>query len=468
MSAALGSCEPQTEPNPLLETFDTPFGVPPFEKIETEHYLPAFEQAMARAQAEIDAIVNNPEDPTFENTVAALEFSGRQLETVSALFFNLNEAETNERMQQIALEVSPKLTAFSNDIQLNPHLFERTKTVYARRDSLGLSAEENMLLENTYLDFIRSGANLTEADKERYRKITSELSELSLQFGQNVLAANNSFILHLSEETDLAGLPAMIREAAAEEARSRNLTGCVVTLDAPSMIPFLQYSERRELRKQVWKAYHSRAVGGQFDNREQVKQIAALRLEMAALLGYPTYADYALEQRMAGGSRQVNEFLEQLLRRALPYARKDYEMINGYARQQGLSGSMMPWDWAYYQEKYKTEHYDLNDEMIRPYFQLEKVQRGIFLLAEKLYGLEFRENPSLPVYHPDVKAFEVYGQAGKFIAILYIDYFPRESKRGGAWMTTFRDQYREKGREGRPVVSLVCNFTKPTPDSPSL
>ncbi|MDL2230528.1 M3 family metallopeptidase, partial [Alistipes sp. OttesenSCG-928-L06] len=469
MTAVLASCQPQGEQNPLLGEFRTPFGVPPFDRIRVEHYMPAFEQAIAEARADVDAIVSNPEAPTFENTIAVLDRSGSRLTAVSEVFFNLNEAATSERMQQIALEVSPMVTAFGNDTQLNPELYKRVSAVYEQRESLGLTAEQEMLLEDTYLGFVRSGAGLSDADKDKYRQISEELSSLSLQFGQNVLAANNAFTLHLTDEADLAGLPDMQKEAAAEEARARGLEGWAVTLDAPSLVPFLQYAERRDLRREVWTAYNSRALTGEFNNTDTLKRIANLRLEMANLLGYPSYADFALEQRMAGSSRRVNDFLEELLGRAMPYARKDYEMIDAYARSQGLEGPVMPWDWSFYQDKYKAAHYDLNDEMIRPYFQLEKVEGGVFLLANKLYGLEFRENKELPVYHPDVKGFEVYDDKGKFMSILYIDYFPRDSKRGGAWMTGFREQYvTEDGTEVRPVVSLVCNFTKPSKDTPSL
>jgi peptidyl-dipeptidase Dcp len=462
------SCQSGNDQNPLLGDFMTPFGVPPFERIEIGHYLPAFEQAIAEARAEVDAIAANTEAPTFENTVAALDRSGRRLNEVSAIFFNLNEAETCDTMQQIALEVSPKMTAFSNDIQLNPQLFARVQAVYDNRQAAALTSEQAMLLEDTYLGFVRSGAGLDEAGKEKYRALSEELSNLTLQFSQHVLAANNAFVLPLTDEADLAGLPQMHRDAAAEEARNRGMEGWVVTLDAPSMGPFLQYAERRDLRERVWRAYNTRSVGGQWDNREIVKRIVNLRLELANLLGYPTWADYALEQRMARSSRRVNEFLDELLARALPVAQKEYAMIDAYAHEKYLDGMVMPWDWAFYQDKYKTAHYALNDEMVRPYFALEKVEKGIFLLAQKLYGLEFRENAKLPVYHPDVKGFEVYDERGKFMSILYLDYFPRESKRGGAWMTVFREQYVAGGKDVRPIVSLVCNFTKPSAGNPSL
>lgn len=468
MTTLLGSCGSKSETNPLLADFDTPFGVPPFDKIKTEHYIPAFEQAIIEARAEVEAIANSKEEPTFENTIAAMERSGTRLTAISNIFFNLNEAETNDSMQQIALEISPKLTEFGNDIQLNPALYERVKKVYDKKDGLGLTEEQTKLLEKTYKGFVRNGAALNEQDKAKYREISNELSQLSLQFGQNALAATNAFKLVLTDSADLAGLPAMIVETAAEEAKADSSEGWVFTLQAPSMIPFLQYSDKRDLREKVWKAYNQRSVGGQYDNTTIVKRLADLRLQMANLLGYPSYADYVLEERMAGSSQKVNEFLDELLTRSMPYAKKDYDMINSYAKSQGLPGNVMPWDWSYYTEKYKAEHYKIDNEMTRPYFKLENIQKGIFLLAGKLYGLEFKENKELPIYHPDVKAFEVYDKDKSLLAILYIDYFPRTSKRGGAWMTSFRDQYTENGKDVRPIVSLVCNFTKPTSTTPSL
>ena len=469
MTILASACNDKAGRNPLLADFDTPFGVPPFEQIREEHYLPAFEEAIREARDEVKAIASDPEAPTFENTIVALERSGQRLGAIAAVFFNLNEAETSDAMQQIALEVSPRLTELDNDIVLDPVLFERVKTVYEKRDSLSLTSEQRMLLDKAYKRFVRNGAGLSDEDKTAYREISTELSNLTLKFGENVLGATNAFYLHLTDSADLAGLPATVVEGAAEEAKARNLEGWVITLQMPSMLPFMQYSERRDLREKVWKAYNGRALGGEFDNTENVKRIAELRMRVAALLGYPTYAEYVLEEKMAGNTQTVNEFLEQLLERAMPYARKDYETVNRYAKAQGLDSDVMPWDWAYYTEKYKHEHYNLSDEMTRPYFRLENVQKGMFMLANKLYGLEFRENPALPKYHPDVKAFEVYDGDSSLLAVLYIDYFPRASKRGGAWMTSFREQYvDENGKDVRPVVSLVCNFTKPTASTPSL
>jgi peptidyl-dipeptidase Dcp len=468
MTTTLVSCQNNTTRNPLTADFDTPFGVPPFEQIAVGDYRPAFDEAIRRARAEVDAITSNPAAADFENTIAALDRNGEKLSEISAIFFNLNEAETSDTMQQIALEISPLLTEFSNDVQLDPELFRRVKAVYDQRANLTLTREQEILLEDTYRGFIRSGAGLGEADQARYREISTELSDLTLRFGQNVLAATNAYSLHLTDSADLAGLPAMIVEAAAAEAAARSLTGWVITLQAPSMGPFLQYSERRELREQVWRAYNTRGLAPGSDNTGIIKRIAELRLELARLMGFATYADYALEDKMAGTSGAVWEFLNGLTEKAMPYARKDVETIAAYARQQGLPDGLMSWDWGYYSEKYKSEHFSINDEMIRPYFKLENVQKGAFLLANKLYGLEFRENTGLPRYHPDVKGYEVW-DGERLMAILYVDYFPRDSKRGGAWMTSFREQYRNAdGSDVRPIVSLVCNFTKPTASTPSL
>lgn len=468
MTAIASSCTDDIKNNPLLAEFDTPFGVPPFDKIETKHYMPAFTQAIKIARAEVDSIVKNPEAAGFENTIVALEQSGEKLGAISSIFFNLNECLTSDEMQKIALEITPMLTEFGNDIQLDPRLFERVKTVYDSRDSLTLTKEQARLLEKTYKGFIRNGAGLSDEDKEKFRAMSTELSNLSVVFGQNVLGATNSFFIHITDSMDLAGLPDMIRDMAREEAERRELEGWVITQQAPSMIPFMQYSEKRELREKLWKSYNSRSLGGEFDNTENVKRIAALRMELANLLGYETFADYVLEERMASDRKTVDDFLSDLLGKSLPFARNDYDMISDYARSLGLDTTLMPWDWSFYSEKYKNEHYNISDEMTRPYFKLENVQKGMFMLANKLYGLEFKESKDIPVYHPEVKAFEAYDSDRSFLAVLYIDYFPRESKSGGAWMTSFRDQYVKDGKEVRPVISLVCNFTKPTATAPSL
>lgn len=454
--------------NPLLQDFNTPFGVPPFDKVRTSDYKPAFETAMAESRAAIDKIVNNPAAPTFENTIEALEYGSLKLGSVSAVFFNLLSAETNDDMQAIAMDLSPALTALENDISLNEKLFARVKSVYEKRNDLNLSVEQLKLLDNYYKSFVRNGADLSDADKQIYRTLTTELSTLSLQFGQNLLKATNGFMLHLTDKADLAGLPNMIVEAAASDAQSKGLEGWVITLHAPSYVPFLTYSERGDLREKLWRASNTKCfTGDENDNQQNIKRIVELRLKLANLLGYKTYADYVLEERMAKSADAVNSFLKELVTKTKPYAEKEVAEIEQYANSKGFSGKLMPWDWAFYSEKYKDEKYNLNDEMTRPYFKLENVEQGLFMLAERLYGLTFKENKSIPTYHPDVRAFEVY-DGDRFVSVLYIDYFPREGKRGGAWMTGYRSQMMLDGKEVRPVVSLVCNFTKPTSTSPSL
>lgn len=467
-SAASVDMQTTTEINPLLESWPGPHATPAFDRIHNEHYMPAFQQALAEARAEVEAIVANTDEPTFANTIEALEFSGRRLDDLCNLFFNLNEACTDDEMQRIALEVSPLLTAFSNDVSLNPALFDRVRKVYEKRADLTLTTEQNRLLEKSYKGFVRGGAALADADKERFRELTTELGQLSLQFNQHVLAATNAFTLHLTDPAQVSELPESVREGAATEAHERGLEGWVITLQAPSMVPFMTYSSNRELKEQLWRRYNSRCYGDEQDNREIVKRIVALRLEVARLLGYETYAAYVLEERMAGTQLRVQQFLSELLDRAIEPARKEVKEVADFARSEGADYELMPWDYAYWQEKLKQARYTFDEEMLKPYFRLENVQRGVFLLAEKLYGLTFRENSDIPVYHPDVKAFEVCDGDGTFLAVLYMDYFPRASKRGGAWMTEFRPQYIEKGHEVRPLISVVCNFTKPTREQPSL
>ena len=454
--------------NPLLVESTAPHGAPQFTQITNEHYKPAFEQAVREARADIAAIVGNAQAPTFANTIEALEFSGRRLDRISNIFFNLNEAHTNDTMQALALELSPMLTEFSNDVSLDPKLFARVKAVYDRRESLGLNAEQRRLLEKTYKGFARSGAALSDGDKKIYRELTTRLSELSLQFNQNSLAATNAFTLHVTDPAVVGELPDFVREGMAAEAKERGLDGWVVTLQIPSMVPFMTYSSNRALKEKLWRAYNTRCVGGEFDNSAIVEEIADKRLQLAGLLGYETYADYVLEERMAESSPTVNAFLAELLDRAVEAARRDVETVAGYARAQGFDAELMPWDFGYYSEKLKHERYELSEELTKPYFQLENVRRGMFELANRLYGITLRENPEIPVYHPDVKAYEVFDADGSFLAVLYMDFFPRASKRGGAWMTEFRQQGVENGVETRPLISVVYNFTKPTDSLPSL
>ncbi|WP_298064438.1 M3 family metallopeptidase [uncultured Rikenella sp.] len=463
--------------NPLLTEWDTPYGVPPFDRIRLEDYRPAVEQLIAEGRRTVDGIAAQTDSATFENTIVALEFAQQPLERTLNVFYNLNSAETSDSMQALAIELSPLLTEFTNDIMLDERLFARVKSVYdaAAGDFAGLTAEQRTLLEETYKNFVRSGANLTPEQKAEYRAVTGELAQLTLRFEQNLLAATNGWQLHLTDSADLAGLPESVRDPAAAEAGSAGMQGWLFTLHAPSYIPFMTYSERRDLRERMYRAYNSRAYGGEHDNGPVLVRIADLRLRLANLLGYRTYADYALEERMAGTVGRVDSLLDELLARTKPYAEREVAGIEAYAAEQGLEGPLMPWDWAFYTEKYKAAAYDLDDEMTRPYFRLERVQDALFLLAGRLYGLTFKENRDIPVYHPDVHAFEVYdaergSDSDGPMAVLYIDYFPRPGKQGGAWMTSFRQTYTDpqSGEQVIPVVSLVCNFTKPTGKRPSL
>ena len=453
--------------NPLLVEWETPHATPPFSKIELKYYEPAFDAAIACSRAEIEAIVNNPAKPTFGNTIVALERQGALLNRISGVFYNLLSSNTSEEMQRIAAEVQPRLTALQNDIALNPELFARVKAVY-EHPGWCLSKEDKVLLEKTYKSFARNGAALSDADKELYRQYSTELAGLTLKFDQNELAATNAFELNITDPKAVAELPEFVREGMAAEAKARGQKGWTVTLHAPSYVPFLTYSSNRELKEKLWRAYNSRALGGEYDNREVLKQIANLRLKIANLLGYETYADYVLEERMAENTPTVNAFLKELLDATKSYADQDYATLSAYAASQGLEGQLMPWDWAYYSEKYKNEKYALSDEMVKPYFKLENVKKGVFLLANKLYGLNFTPNGQIEVYHPDVTAYDVTDEQGNFLVVLYLDFFPRASKNSGAWMTEYRGTKVVDGKETRPLVSLVMNFTKPTETKPSL
>ena len=453
--------------NPLLAEWDTPFATPPFDAIKLSDYKPAFETAIAVSRAEVDAIVNNPAKPTFANTIVALERHGALLDRISGIFYNLLEADSSDEMQQIALDVQPALTELSNDVSLNPALFARVKAVY-EGSKFGLSQEDKKLLEDTYKGFARSGAELSDEDKALYREYTNELSALTLKFGQNSLAATNAYTLNITDPKQVEELPDFVKEGMAMEAKARGEKGWTVTLQAPSYVPFMTYSTQRGLKEKLWKASNSRALGGEFDNTDNIKRIAELRLKIANLLGYECYADYVLENRMAENTATVNGFLKELLDATKAYADKDYATINEFAKANGLESDVMPWDWSYWSDKYKQERYALNDELIKPYFKLENVKKGVFMLANKLYGLTFTPREDIQVYHPDVTAYEVKDGNGKFMAVLYLDFFPRASKRAGAWMTVFRGAEIVGGKEIRPLVSLVMNFTKPTDTKPSL
>ena len=452
--------------NPLLAAWDTPHETPPFSEIKLSDYEPAFDAAIACSRAEVEAIVKNPKKPTFGNTIVALERQGELLNRISGLFFNLLEADSSDEMQEIAQRVQPKLTELSNDISLDPELFARVKYVYEHPGRL--KKEDKKLLENTYKGFARSGAALSDADKELYRQYSSELSALTLQVGQNALAATNAFTLNITDPKVVAELPAFVKEGMAAEAKARGEKGWTVTLQYPSYLPFMTYSSNRALKEKLWRASGSKALGGEYDNTGIVKKIVNTRLKMANLLGYKCYADYVLESRMAENTKTVNDFLAELLAETKSYADADYRMVADYAASLGFEGELMPWDWAYYTEKYKDEKYALNDELVKPYLKLENVKKGVFMLANKLYGLNFTPNEKIAVYHPDVTAYDVTDADGRFMAVLYLDFFPRASKRSGAWMTEFRGTKIEDGKETRPLVSLVMNFTKPTETTPSL
>ncbi len=449
--------------NPLLAEWDTPHATPPFDKIKVSDYEPAFETAIAVSRAEVDAIVNNPAKPSFNNTILALEKQGELLNRIALVFFNFLECHTSDEMQNIAMRIQPKLTELDNDVSLNPELFKRVKAVY-ENPGLFLSKEDKKLLENCYKSFVRSGANLNDADKELYRQYSSELSQLTLQFGQNSLAANNAYSLNIKSAKQVEELPAFVKEGLAMEAKARGEKGWTVTLKAPSYVPFVTYSSQRDLKEKLYKARNSCAVGGKFDNTENIRKITDLRLKIANLLGYECYADYVLDNRMAEKTETVNSFLNELLTETKEYADKDYQTINAYAQSLGFEGDIQPWDWGYYSEKYKNEKYAVSDEAVKPYLELESVKQAVFMLANKLYGLEFKPAEGVTKYHEDVTVYEVSESTGEHLAVLYLDFFPRDSKRAGAWMTEFR------GAEGdiRPLVSLVMNFTKPTETTPSL
>ena len=464
--ALISSCNMK---NPLLTESTAPFGAPEFDKIEDAHYLPAFEAAIAEAKAEIDAIVANQDEPTFENTIEAMEYAGQTLNQVAGIFYNLMEANTNDTMQAIAEQISPMLTEYSMYVSLNNDLFQRVKAVYEKKEELGLEDDQLKLLENNYKDFVRGGANLSDEDKAQYSKWSEELSLATLQFSKNVLAATNAYTLHVTDEADLAGLPEYVKTMAAETAAEKGLEGWAFTLQYPSFSPFMKYSQNRELRKQLWIANNSKAVGGENDNTEIVKQIIDLRIKIANILGYETYADYALENRMAKTTPTVNEFIKDLLEPSMKYAKKDVADVLAYAKKNGFNDTkLMPWDFTYWSERYQEAEYSLNAEELKPYFQLESCIDAVFGLANRLYGVNFKELNNVPKYHEDVKVYEVTDADGSHLALFYADFFPRASKRGGAWMTEFRGQSIRNGVEYRPFISIVCNFTKPTADTPSL
>ena len=451
--------------NPLLQSYNTA----PFSKIENKHFLPAITKLIEETKAEIDAITSNSDAPTFENTIEALEFSGEKLDRATSIFFNLNSAETNDEIQKLAQEISPMLTEFGNDMLLNEALFERVKAVYNQKDTLDLNEEQQMLLDKKYKGFSRNGANLSEEKKKKLRKIDTELSKLKLTFGENVLAETNKFELHITDEKDLSGLPEGVIEAASQTAEEKGKEGWVFTLDYPSYIPFLTYADNRELRKKMAIAFGAKGFNNdEFDNQKNVLQIAQLRYKRANLLGYKSHAHFVLEERMAETPEKVKSFLNELLEKAKPAATKEFEELTAFAKELDGIDHLEKWDGAYYSEKLKQKLFNLDDEKLKPYFELKNVINGVFTVAQKLYGLHFKEVQNIDKYHPEVKTYEVKDDEGELVALFYADFHPRPGKRNGAWMTSYKPQQIKNGTNERPHISNVCNFTKPTASKPSL
>ncbi|MCK9339495.1 MAG: M3 family metallopeptidase [Bacteroidales bacterium] len=455
--------------NPFMQEWKTPYGVPPFDKIKNEHYIPAFEAGMKQQVAEIKAIVSNKQTPNFDNTILALENSGQLLYRVSSVFFNLLECSNSPEMEKIATDIYPKLSQHGDDISLNPKLFARVKVVYENRNSLNLNPEQLRLLQETYNGFVRGGANIPAEKQARFREINEQLSLLTLQFGNNVLKQTNNYKLVVDNVAKLDGMPQSQIAAALETGNADPATKgkYVFTIHTPSMEPLLMNCKNRELRKEIWTAYSTRCTSGETDNREIINKIANLRLERAQMFGFDSHAAYTLDDCMAKTPEAVENLLMQVWEPALNKAKQEAYEYQRMMFDEGINQPLQPYDWRYYCEKLRKEQYDLNDDIIRPYFSLDNVRNGIFTVCEKLYGITFKENKSIPTYHAEATAYEVI-ENGNVIAILYLDFFPRESKRSGAWMTNFREQYMDNGNNVIPVVSLVLNFTKPTQDTPSL
>lgn len=454
--------------NPLLQEFTTPYQTAPFLSIQNEHFKPAIVEAIQLAKAEIDLITAQTEEPTFENTLEALEFAGAKLDIISSIFFNLNSAETNDDIQKIAQEISPLLSDFTNDIRMNKALFERIQKVWDQRDSLTLTEEQQTLLEKKFKSFSRNGALLNDEDQQKLRAIDKSLASLKLKFGENVLAETHHFELHLTQAEDLAGLPDDSIEEALQTAKAKGKDGWIFTLDFPNYQAIMKYSEHRAIREQMAKAYGKRGFQDNAQNNEStVKEIVALRHERAQLLGYPTHAHFVLEERMAEHPEKVIDFLQDLLVKSKPFAQREFETLEKFAQTQGLD-HLEAWDASFYSEKLRKQRFNLDDERLKPYFKLEQVLNGIFQISQKLFGLQFEKSESIEVYHPEVETFIVKDADGKLVAILYTDFFPRKGKRNGAWMTSFKNQWIEKGINSRPHISIVCNFTKPTSTKPSL
>ena len=455
--------------NPLLETYKTPHQTIPFNEIKNEHYFPAFQEAMKQHSIEVDAITNNPQTPTFENTIVALDKSGALLMKVGSPFYNLLSSETNDDLQNIAEKISPLMSEHNNSIRLNEKLFARIKAVYQQKDKLKLTPEQQMLLKDTYEGFARNGANLSEADKAIYRQLSKDLDLLSLQYGQNVLKETNKYSLLITNKALLSGLPNDFLGVLAENAKKAGKEGWLLNLKATCYIPFMKYADNRDLRRELYMANTTKCMlGGEFDNLENVRKIANTRLKIANLLGYKSYADYELVDRMAENKTKVYDLLDKLLAAYKPAAEKEFAEVQSYADKNGAYFKLQPWDWSYYSEKLKDEKFAVNDEMLKPYFELEHVKKGVFGLATRLYGIKFTKNSKIPVYNPEVDAYDVTDEKGNFLAVLYTDFHPRDGKRAGAWMNDFKPQWKDGQTDSRPHITVVMNFTRPTESKPAL
>lgn len=455
--------------NPLLKEFRTPHETAPFTEIKNEHFLPAFREAIRQGELEVKNVAGNAELPSFQNTIEALERVGRLLNRTAGIFFNLLHAETNDELQKLAQEISPLLTKFENDITLNPELFSRIKVVYNRKEKFDLTVEQQTLLEDTYLNFVRKGANLPDEKKEKFRTISTELAQLSLKFGENVLKETNKYEKHITNKSRLSGLPEGLLEAAAAKAKSKGKQGWIFDITMPVYQPFMKYADDRELRKELFMAFMSKSYkGDELDNRQNVTKIVNLRLEMARLLGYEKYADYILKRRMAKDAKGVYKLLNDLFEAAIGVAKKEKEEVETFARKLGFEEEMMPWDWSYYSEKLRIGKFELDDEKLKPYFELNRVIDGVFGLATSLFGITFKSSNEIPVYHDEVLPYEVYDEDGKFLAVLYTDFHPRPGKQGGAWMNDFKGQWKEGEKDSRPHIAIVMNFTRSTETKPAL
>jgi peptidyl-dipeptidase Dcp len=470
LMVAAGSLPAGAEDNPFFAPYETPFQVPPFDRIQVTHYMPAFERGIAEQKKEIEGIRDNRDAPTFANTVEAMEHSGELLTRVSDVFYNLNSAETNDEMQAIARDIAPKLSSLNDDIYLDPKLFARVKAIYDKRDKMKLTAEQERLLEETYKHFVRGGANLSEQDKTRFREINERLSVLSLKFGENILAEENRFELVVEDRAGLAGLSQKDIDAAASTAAERGHDGkWVFTLHKPSMIPFLTYAQRRDLRENIYRGYLERGNhGDEFDNKDVLKEESTLRAERATLLGYESHAAYVLDDNMAKTPAHVYELLDKLWNPALARAVSERDAMQAMVNEEGGDFQLASWDWWYYAEKVKKARYDFDDSVLRPYFELDKVRQGAFDTANKLFGITFTERFDLPKYHEEVRTFEVKDRDGSFLAVYYVDYHPRPGKRNGAWMSEFRQQHKENGKDIRPIIVNVSNVSRASADEPAL